>query len=236
MISVCIATYNGENFIREQLDSIIKQLGEKDEIIISDDGSTDRTIEIIESYNDKRIRIFKSNYKNVIFNFENAINKARGDIIFLADQDDIWYDNKVQILLKEIENCDLVFSNVSIFKDDKKIHAPLYKIDKNCNGFVRNFIKNNCIGATMVFRKKVLKIVLPFPKQIPMHDMWIFFLISIRGKTKYYNRPLIYYRRHENNVSNTGEKTTNSILKIIEIRITMIVLLLVRILKKSVNK
>ena len=79
MISVCIATYNGEKYIKEQLDSIINQLDQNDEIIISDDGSSDRTLNIIESYNDNRIVLYKNSFKNVVLNFEFAISKSKGD-------------------------------------------------------------------------------------------------------------------------------------------------------------
>jgi len=89
MISVCIATYNGEKYIKEQLDSIINQLDKNDEIIISDDGSSDNTIKIIESYKDGRIVLYKNSFKNVVLNFEFAIDKSKGDYIFLSDQDDI---------------------------------------------------------------------------------------------------------------------------------------------------
>lgn len=95
MISVCMATYNGEEYIKEQLESILCQLGEMDEIIISDDGSTDNTLNIIESYNDSRIKIHINTGKHgFVYNFENALQKAKGEYIFLSDQDDIWLPEK----------------------------------------------------------------------------------------------------------------------------------------------
>ena len=96
-ISVCIATYNGERYIREQLDSILSQLSLDDEVIISDDGSKDSTIEIISSYLDSRIKVFKNNGKHgYVGNFENALNHSSGDFIFLSDQDDIWELQKIE--------------------------------------------------------------------------------------------------------------------------------------------
>ena len=96
MISVCIATYNGERFIREQIDSILRQLSSDDEIIVSDDGSTDDTISIINSIDDKRIRIIEGPRKHSpTHNFECAMKEAKGYYIFLADQDDVWKPNKV---------------------------------------------------------------------------------------------------------------------------------------------
>ena len=90
MISVCIATFNGGKYIREQIMSVLPQLNEKDEIIISDDGSTDDTIYILESLHDQRIKIYVNEREHgFIWNFENALMKSSGDIIFLCDQDDV---------------------------------------------------------------------------------------------------------------------------------------------------
>ena len=110
MISVCIATYNGEKYIMDQVSSILPQLSEEDEIIVSDDGSSDKTLEILDSFSDSRIKVFthikeanpffkgaKSIYATS--NFENALSKCNGDIIFLSDQDDVWYPDKVKTCL-----------------------------------------------------------------------------------------------------------------------------------------
>ena len=113
-ISVCIATYNGEKYIKEQLDSILVQLGEDDEVIIGDDGSTDLTLDIIKSYNDPRIKIYKNSFKNLILNFESTLEKAKGDYIFLSDQDDVWLPNKVKDSLKDLFKYDVVISNCKV--------------------------------------------------------------------------------------------------------------------------
>ena len=101
MISVCMATYNGENFIKEQIDSILPQLSDDDEIVISDDGSTDKTVDIIENYGDSRIKLLKYNsFRSTIYNLENALKDSKGDVIFLCDQDDKWNEDKVNICLE----------------------------------------------------------------------------------------------------------------------------------------
>src|SRR6266702_1070934 len=95
-ISVCMATHNGARYIRQQLETILFQLGPDDEVVVSDDSSTDETIAIIKSFADQRIRLFENNtFYSSIFNFENALRRATGDIIVLSDQDDIWLDNKI---------------------------------------------------------------------------------------------------------------------------------------------
>ena len=127
MISVCIATYNGEKFIKEQLDSILCQLSNDDEVIISDDGSTDKTIEIIESYNDDRIKIFHHekneklskikegrNFYYATQNFSNALEKVSGDYVFLSDQDDIWLQNKVSRSLELLKKNDVIVHNYQV--------------------------------------------------------------------------------------------------------------------------
>lgn len=112
MISVCIATYNGERFIREQIGSIINQLGNEDEIIISDNGSTDSTIDIIKEIDDKRIKLIKGpEKKSPTSNFENALMHAKGEYIFLSDQDDVWKDNKISICMQYLKHYDCVISD-----------------------------------------------------------------------------------------------------------------------------
>lgn len=221
-VSVCMAVYNGEKFIREQIDSILPQLGPTDELIVSDDGSKDRTLEIISSYQDARITILKSNSKNIIKNFENALSHAKGDYIFLSDQDDIWRETKITDCLLHLNSNDLVFSNLEVFSDDIHDTKLLYIDNKKRTGIFNNIIKNNYIGATMAFNRNVLNKALPFPKGIYMHDIWLAMVAEIIGKTYFIDKPLIYYRRHSENASETGEKSSNSLLKKITIRIQLV--------------
>ena len=166
MVSVCIATYNGEKFIAKQLDSILYQISEDDEIIISDDSSCDNTINLIKSYNDPRIKLFEGNvFRNPIFNFENAIKKSSGDFIFLSDQDDIWIDNKVSIMLNELKHSDLVISDAYIVDaKDQIISNSFFKTNKSRIGFISNLINNSYLGCTMAFKSDLKQIILPFPK------------------------------------------------------------------------
>ena len=105
MISVCIATYNGEKYLRQQLDSILSQIGKDDEVVISDDNSSDGTLALIQSYGDERLRVLHHDPTKITttfpldkptHNFENALMHARGDVIFLADQDDVWHADKIE--------------------------------------------------------------------------------------------------------------------------------------------
>jgi len=230
-ISVCMATYNGEKFIKEQLDSILPQLSDEDEIIISDDGSTDTTLQILESYKDKRIHLYHSTHKNLIFNFENALQRATGDLIFLCDQDDIWFEDKVEKYKKQLKKYYLVFSNAAMFwGNDKNDYELFFKDNVKKTGLWNNLYKVNFLGATLAFRKSVLQKALPFPKKIAMHDIWIGLVAETMGQTHFIEEPLIHYRRHENTASTTGGKSENSLASKLKIRFDLGVALMRRML------
>lgn len=229
-ISVCMATYNGEQFLKEQLDSILNQLSKDDEVIISDDGSTDKTIEIIKSYTDDRIKLYYSTHKNLIYNFENALKYAAGDIIFLSDQDDIWFHDKVQKSVHYLQNNDLVFSNSLMFQGtDLQNNEFFFKDSKKKTGVINNLYRIKYLGATLGFRASILEKALPFPSNLAMHDVWIGMLAEITGSTYYIDEPLIYYRRHDNTASFTGGKSQNSLYKKLKIRVELILNLFKRI-------
>lgn len=206
MISVCMATYNGEKYIKEQLDSILLQIGDKDEIIISDDGSSDATIEIVESYQDSRIKIYRNSFKNLILNFEFALKQASGDFIFLSDQDDVWLPNKVQVSISYLMHNDIVVSNCQVVNQQLiVINKSFFELNKTKKGLFSNLIKNSYLGCCLAFRKEILSKVLPFPKNIPMHDIWLGFVAELFYKIKFIEEPLMLYRRHGGNESPTGE-------------------------------
>ena len=219
-ISVCIATYNGEKYIKEQLDSIICQLGEDDEIIISDDESNDNTIQIIENFKDPRIKIFshspnrKTKYRFDLTtrNIENALSKAQGDFIFLADQDDIWVENKVKKIIPLFEKYSLILHDCTIIDNSKKVlHESYFKLIKSKSGIINNLIKNSYLGCCMAFKKSILKKSIPFPISPIPHDIWIGLIAELKENVFFSNEKLIQYRRHENNLSSSSLKSNNSI-------------------------
>lgn len=115
MITVCMATYNGEKYIEEQLESVLMQLHSNDEVIISDDGSGDSTVDLIRTFNDPRIRLLVgNNFFSPTQNFENALKYAKGDYIFLCDQDDVWLPDKVESMLQYLLQYDLVVSDCKV--------------------------------------------------------------------------------------------------------------------------
>ena len=213
MISVCLATYNGGKYIREQLDSILCQLSEHDELIISDDGSCDDTIDIISSYQDERIILLNNKGKHgFVWNFENALRYAKGDIIFLSDQDDIWMTNKVEKVLERIEQYDLIVHDAEIINGDGKIMGKTYySTTHKGTSFLANLWKTRWLGCCMAFTREVLDASLPFPPKIVAHDYWIGMFAMRKFKYCFINDKLIYYRRHNNNTSSSGEKSKHSV-------------------------
>lgn len=208
MISVCMATYNGEKYIAEQLISILKQLSANDEIIISDDGSKDDTLDVIRKIGDPRIKIYINNgVHGFTHNFENALNYAMGDYIFLSDQDDIWMDDKVEVTLRLLQEADLVISDcITVNNQMEVLQKSRFEAFNIKPGFIRQLIKSRYLGCCMAFNKKLLRVALPFPTNDSLveHDIWFAAVGFLYFKVKLVNAPLIYYRRHGDNTSAGG--------------------------------
>lgn len=210
MISVCMTTYNGEKFVEQQVNSILSQLTITDELIISDDCSTDGTMEILKSIRDPRVKIVTNQKTEQQYSFgytsrnvENALKHAKGIYIFIPDQDDIWLTGHVTKLTDALVNADLVMSDCIIVDQDlNTLVESKFAGEGVKRGVLRNFIKSGYLGCCMAFRKEVLQYVLPFPKNVP-HDLWIALTVDIRGTFKLLPEQTILYRRHDNNVSAT---------------------------------
>lgn len=205
-ISVAMATYNGDKYIKEQINSILENLEKYDELVISDDGSTDETVKIIKeiSEGDNRVKIFEGPHKGVKQNFANAIEKCTGDYIFLSDQDDLWTKDKRKIVMSYFkkENCVLVQHDaIVVDENENEIISSFFEFRKCKSGIIRNIYKNRYIGCCMAFDKKIKKYILPIPNNIEMHDQWIGILAEEYGKSIFIKEKLIKYRRHENNAS-----------------------------------
>lgn len=216
MISVCMATHNGCRYIIEQLNSITSQISATDEIIIVDDMSTDDTVSIIKHLEDKRIKLI-NNTENIgpIKSFEKALKICRGDVIFLADQDDVWDPNKVNIVMQVFNE-----SNYSILIHDSRVTDEyLVEISHSWNKLNKNFLrptlwqtlfKNSFTGANMAFKSNILDSVLPFPEGIPMHDWWIGAkCLKEHFQVCFIPNILMSYRRHAGNVTGNGHNLIN---------------------------
>lgn len=204
--SVAMAVYNGEKYIKQQLDSILVQLRDKDELIISYNDSTDDTWNIITQYaqNDKRIKIYRCEKKGVKENFNNAIIHCSGEYIFLSDQDDVWLPGKVNAVIDcfHKNNCDVVLHNCIITDADLKDSGRRLFMERHAsNSLIRNIVKCSYHGSCMAFHSRIVDKIVPIPNHIPLHDSWIGYIGNIYGSVALLDMPLILYRRHTNNCS-----------------------------------
>ncbi len=202
-----MATHNGEKYIKEQIDSILKQLDNDDELVISDDGSNDSTLEIIERYNDSRIKVYPQRspsgllgHEYATLNFENALAHAKGDVIFLSDQDDVWKDDKVSVCVNYLKENDYVVSDAYVTDADLNIISDtrFTKEEKiHFNKYLAVVLSTPYQGSCAAFRRSVLDKAMPFPKGIQSHDRWIGNVAAFYFKYRIIPERLIYYRRHE---------------------------------------
>jgi len=201
-VSVCMATRNGERFIGRQLETIFAQLARDDEVVISDDSSNDGTLEIVRSFCDSRVRLFAGNtFFSPIFNFENALRQASGDIIVLADQDDIWLNNKMATIRECFAQAPpgpyLIALDGYVVDESEEVTDESIFVKLNVGkGFLRNVVNNRYLGCCLAFSRELLAAALPFPRRIPMHDMWLGQLCGLVGKTEFVPVKTIKYRKH----------------------------------------
>lgn len=215
-ISVALCTYNGGNFLREQLDSILSQTHPVDEIVVSDDGSTDNTLAILQEYSQKHPALFVVSVNAVNLksnaNFEYTLKKCTGDFVFLSDQDDIWQGNKVSATLAAFAanpHAEAVFSNGFLIDAcGAVVYSPLSLWD--CVGFfpenifssqdlLRSLVWHNnfLTGATLCLKKEAIQHCLPFQTANKfLHDEWLAVVYSERKTLVVLPNKLIKYRLH----------------------------------------
>lgn len=205
--SVAMAVYNGERYIREQIDSILTQLGAEDELVISYDRSTDGTRAIIDGYAaaDSRVRVVENTNPGVQNNFSNAVMACRGEYIFLSDQDDVWLEGKVERVLEAFARtgADLVVHDGGIADSLlKPTGETFFGVYGTYNSPIRNIIKGNFWGCCMAFRAKWRPLLCPFPNKHKVgHDLWIGVVLGFRGRITRIPECLMLHRIHGSNVT-----------------------------------
>jgi len=214
-VSIALCTYNGERFLKEQLESILNQDYENiDEIICVDDNSKDSTWEILKEYSNK-YTIFKlyRNLSNLGFvkNYEKAITLTHNLLIAISDQDDIWYPTKISNLVNTIGNNLMSYSDNDYIDNKGKSLGRKFSDMRNLttNTSCLNFALFNAIsGHTILLNRNLLQYSLPFPDDIP-YDFWLAFQASQYGKIQIVRKALVGYRQHDNNtIGAIGAKTT----------------------------
>ena len=216
-VSVALCTFNGDLYLKEQIESILQQSSKVHEIVISDDGSTDQTKGIINQYKIDYPAIFKLNFHDravgTIRNFQTALEKCTGDVVFLSDQDDIWHPDKVAIMLRSFRDprCLLLFTNGTLVDGagnslhstlwDKWSFTPLRRLRWlwSTRGALIDLLRNNnkVTGATVAMRASLLEVVLPIrtPPHY-WHDAWFALHAAARGGLRFIPNLLINYRMH----------------------------------------
>lgn len=222
LVSVVMATYNGSTFLSKQLDSIISQDYPNLEIVISDDKSTDLTVEILEKYRKSASIAYRVNTSNLGYakNFEQALRMATGEFIALSDQDDIWLPHKLSQLYAKIDNALLIHSDVrEITREDeflfpiaarKRVHKDNYeRVFLDPEFHVASILTRKGLvqGCTTLFRRELLQLALPMPDSEKSHDIWLGFVAAMTGSVLYDDTVLTLYRKHGANASQ-GKKSS----------------------------
>jgi glycosyltransferase involved in cell wall biosynthesis len=214
-----MASYNGERFLATQLHSILSQLDAQDEVVVVDDASTDRTLDVLASIGDGRVRVLRNDSNAGVFAaFERALRATRGEIVFLSDQDDVWLPGKVSEVLARFErdpSVVLVLSDAEVIDEQGRVTQPSFMALRGGfrPGFAATLVRNRYLGCTMALRRALLDSVLPIPRDVPMHDMWFGSLAVLQGRVDYIDRPLVQYRRHGGNVSPARRQSVGQMLR-----------------------
>lgn len=212
--SVALCSYNGEKYIHQQIDSILNQTHRPSEIVVCDDGSTDRTPEILAEYQKQYPEIFRIYFNEInlrsVKNFEKAISLCSKEIIFLSDQDDIWAENKAEKIVSFLDNhaeIDVVATNGFCIDENGAVHekyslwdAPVFLKEKgkNIDYFEIILLCNIATGASMAFRAALKPEIMPFPVLKDYHhDEWIALNTARKGRFEFLNDKLFYYRTHQ---------------------------------------
>lgn len=212
---VCMCTYNGERYLHEQITTVLSALSQNDKLFISDNGSSDRTLDIIKSFHDPRISLvvnvdFLGPVKNFNFILQAAVKEfPTYDVIVFADQDDVWERNRLEAIRSYHKSYDLVVVNAKVINGESLLIREKWFAVKNPISFIGNFIKFKCLGCVCSFRMDTLKRFLPCDSA-PMHDIHFVMLHLFYHRSIFVDQCLISYRRHTDNFSTSGGKSASS--------------------------
>jgi glycosyltransferase involved in cell wall biosynthesis len=210
LVSVAMATYNGADYLKEQISSILGQSYPNLELIITDDASSDETLTILRDFENcyERIKIFRHRVnQGITATFESSIKNCSGEFIAISDQDDIWELNKIEVLMNAMENEDVICSDSELVdKSGQTLNKRISSL-VNLKSFYSGvpFLMGICLpGHTMMMQGDFAKYILPMPDEV-MYDRWISFCAAANNGIKYVNLPLVKYRQHESNYFGVGK-------------------------------
>lgn len=217
-ISVVMTTYNGARYLRAQIDSIISQLNTDDELVISDDRSSDKTLEILNEYASDQVRVIQTpGQMGPIRNFEHALVQARGRVIVLSDQDDVWLTGRLSRVRDHFTKCTapydlLVLDSEIVDGDLKPTQGSLFKLLSAGPGLVKNVVRNTYVGCHMAFRRQLLDVAMPFPRAIPMHDVWLGLVSENLGPVTFEPGATMLFRRSGENYTQSRYSTIQRLI------------------------
>lgn len=203
LVSVAMTTYNGATYLRQQLDSIFNQTYPNIEVVVSDDCSSDGTVGILEEYGDLKVTVNDENL-GFVKNFEKALSACCGDYVALADQDDLWRPEKIEVLVEKIGDCSLICSDADLIDGKGAQFGPSFM---ELSGFraesgrpFESLLFNNFVtGCTTLCTRELVEKALPFPEHLLYHDWWLGLLATRMGGIEYLPDRLIQYRQHSLN-------------------------------------
>ena len=211
-IDILLATYNGSKYLHEQLDSILSQSYENINVIIRDDGSSDNTVMIIKEYEqkDNRVKLLSDNLGNLGFvrNFEELMKNSTSEYLMFSDQDDIWYNNKVETSYKRIKAIEekngkscpiLVHTNSKIMNYETRTKSLFISDCAKNSSFENSFFNFFVQGSTMLINGSLKREALPFSKEVYLHDRYLHLIAEFIGIRSYVDAPTMDYRQHSNN-------------------------------------
>ncbi|WP_454698921.1 glycosyltransferase family 2 protein [Arthrobacter humicola] len=218
-VSVCLASYRGGRYIREQLESILAQLGPDDELVIVDDASPDDTVEHIRTFHDGRIRLIEAAVnQGYVRSFEQAALASKGQYILLADQDDVWVPGRLELMLGALQTSRVVASNFDVLGDGPRPNIPRLR-----GGDSRRHAANILgilvgyrayYGCGMGFRRDMLSVFTPVPRYVnESHDLWLAICGNLAGSMRHLDESTLLRRIHDDNATPRSWRSLPVILR-----------------------
>lgn len=239
-VSVCMATYNGQDYVAEQIGSILQQLSPQDELIVVDDASKDATADVVRSVGDPRIVLIPNREnKGYVASFERAIASSRGEYIMLSDQDDVWLPGRLDVLVNSLQTKTFAASNFTVFGGSANKLQKVQLRQGDGRRWVANLITTwigvrPYYGCTMAFRATGKRLILPFPAFLnETHDQWIALVANLHREMVHVEEATVARRLHD---QNTTPKSRRPLAVIVRARIMLLRAFYVAVARKLGNR
>jgi glycosyltransferase involved in cell wall biosynthesis len=225
LVSVCMATYNGARYVEAQLRSILSELEPGDEVVVVDDASTDETVAVVEAIDDPRIRLHREpRNEGYVRTFEKAMTRARGDVVMLADQDDVWVPGRRRVLLDAATASGVAASNLVLLESGAPLRSPITRRPWRLRSSQSSHALRNewrilagvipYFGCAMAVRRDVLARVLPFPVFLTeSHDLWIATVANDARSMQHVDEDTVGRRLHDENASTSRPRSIGPVLR-----------------------